>query len=80
MFVCRRRRGVMRQCAAPNPVVIPRESGGPSTPRPTGLSRASLEYGVARSSRAMTSVGALKDHSGRLTERATEPDRRLPIN
>src|SRR6202030_1068494 len=38
-------------------LVILRESGGSSTPRPLDQSPASLEYWVARSSRAMTVVG-----------------------
>ncbi|QOZ47552.1 YgcG family protein [Bradyrhizobium sp. CCBAU 53340] len=39
---------------APPTAVIPRESGESSTPRPLRLSLASLEYWIARSSRAMT--------------------------
>ncbi|QOZ72909.1 hypothetical protein WN72_46560 [Bradyrhizobium arachidis] len=39
------------------PGVIPREGGESSTPRPLRISRTSVEYWIARSSRAMTAVG-----------------------
>jgi hypothetical protein len=39
------------------PLVIPRACGVTSTPRPLGLTALSLEYWVARSSRAMTTGG-----------------------
>ncbi len=41
------------------PIVVPRESGVPSTPGRQRLSRSAAAYWVARSSRAMTVVGVL---------------------
>jgi hypothetical protein len=49
--------------AAPQRAVVPRESGGPSTPRRFGPITAVSAYWVARSSRAMTVCGASAVHA-----------------